>query len=52
MYCNVSKDKAVISLQSGQYLCVRYVRLIESVMKTTYKDMLQMQKYIDEKQDA
>ena len=52
MYCDISKDKVVISLQSGQYLCQRYVRLVESVMKSTYKDMVQMQKYIDEKQDA
>lgn len=52
MYCDITKEKIVISLDNKQfYTCKVYVRYIESKMKNVYKDMLTIQKYIDKQED-
>lgn len=52
MYCEIGKDKIVISLDSRKnHTCNVYIRYIESKMKNIYKDTLVIQKYIDQKSD-
>jgi len=52
MYCEITKDKIVISLDSKKnHACKVYIRYIESQMKNVYKDILVIQKYIDYKSD-
>lgn len=52
LYCALSKDSILISLNSKDGgLCTKYIRSLELSMKTTYTDMIAIQKYIDKKQD-
>jgi len=52
LYCALSKDTILISLNSKDGgLCKKYIRSLELSMKTTYIDMIAIQKYIDKKQD-
>ena len=52
VYCNISKDKVIISLDAKKsYTCNTYIRYIEVQMKKVYRDVLLIQGYIDKKQD-
>ncbi|HCY21577.1 TPA: hypothetical protein DIC40_07190 [Patescibacteria group bacterium] len=52
MYCDITKDRIVISLDNKKfYTCKVYIRYIELQMKKVYKDILLIQKYVDKKQD-
>lgn len=52
MYCDISKDKIVISLDAKDvYPCKTYIRYIEVQMKKVYRDILLIQQYVDKKQD-
>lgn len=52
LYCALSKNSILISLNSKDWgLCTKYIRSLELSMKTTYIDMIAIQKYIDKKQD-
>ena len=52
LYCEISKDKIIISLDSkNNHTCNVYIRYIESQMKNVYKDILVIQKYVDQKED-
>jgi hypothetical protein len=52
LYCSLSKDSILISLNvKDGALCTKYIRSLELSMKTTYTDILSIQKYIDKKQD-
>lgn len=52
MYCEISKSKIVISLDAQKnHACSVYIKYIETQMKKTYKDIIVIQKYVDQKQD-
>lgn len=52
MYCDITKDKIVISLDNKNfYTCKVYTRYIEVQMKKVYRDIILIQKYIDKRQD-
>lgn len=52
MYCAISKDRIIISLDAKKnHTCNVYIRYIETQMKKVYKDILVIQKYVDQKQD-
>lgn len=52
MYCDITKDKIVISLDAKWiYSCKTYIRYIEVQMKKVYRDILLIQQYVDKKQD-